>query len=155
LGYQGERYNALLDSYEPDLKAEEVERVFSHLKEETLKLLDRVLSSGKASKENLLRGNFPKDKQAEFCKYLLKSIGYDFGRGRLDETIHPFATRVTPNDVRITTKYEEEFISPSIFGTLHEMGHGLYDLNLPEEGVRSFGGGFTRISKGTLNTSRI
>ena len=50
---------------------------------------------------------------------------YDFGRGRLDETIHPFATRITPNDVRITTKYEEEFISPSIFGTLHEMGHGL------------------------------
>jgi Zn-dependent M32 family carboxypeptidase len=49
LGYEGERYNALLDSYEPDL-------------EETLKLLDRVLSSGKASKENLLRGNFPKDK---------------------------------------------------------------------------------------------
>jgi Zn-dependent M32 family carboxypeptidase len=49
LGYEGERYNALLDSYEPDLK-------------ETLKLLDRVLSSGKASKENLLRGNFLKDK---------------------------------------------------------------------------------------------
>jgi carboxypeptidase Taq len=76
--YEGERYNALLDSYEPDLKAEEVERVFSHLKEETLKLLDRVLSSGKASKENLLRGNFPKDKQAEFCNYLLRSIGYKF-----------------------------------------------------------------------------
>ena len=133
LGYEGERYNALLDSYEPDLKAEEVERVFSHLKEETLKLLDRVLSSGKASKENLLRGNFPKDKQEEFCNYLLRSIGYDFGRGRLDETIHPFATLITPNDVRITTKYEEEFISPSIFGTLHEMGHGLYDMNLPED----------------------
>jgi Zn-dependent carboxypeptidase len=133
LGYERERYNALLDSYEPDLKAEEVERVFSHLKEETLKLLDKVLSSGKASKENLLRGNFPKDKQAEFCNYLLRSIGYDFGRGRLDETIHPFATLITPNDVRITTKYEEEFISPSIFGTLHEMGHGLYDMNLPED----------------------
>jgi carboxypeptidase Taq len=125
VGYEGERYNALLDSYEPDLKAEKVERVFSHLKEETLKLLDRVLSSGKTSKENPLRGNFPKDKQAEFCKFLLRSIWYDFGRGRLDETIHPFATRITPNDVRITTKYKEEFISPSIFGTLHEMGHGL------------------------------
>jgi len=52
----------LWDTKGKGLKAEEVERVFSHLKEETLKLLDRVLSSGKASKENLLRGNFPKDK---------------------------------------------------------------------------------------------
>ena len=51
LGYEGERYNALLDSYEPDLKAEEVERVFSHLKEETLKLLDMVLSSGRLQRK--------------------------------------------------------------------------------------------------------
>ncbi len=133
LGYEGERYNALLDSYEAGLKAEDLERVFSDLKRETLGLLEKVVSSGKVAKENILKGNFPKEKQKEFCEYLLKSIGYDFDRGRLDETVHPFAIRITPNDVRITTKYDEGFISSSIFGTLHEMGHGIYSMNLPEE----------------------
>ncbi len=133
LGYEGERYNALLDSYEADLKADELEGIFSDLKRETLRLLEKVVSSRKVAKENILKGNFPKEKQKEFCEYLLRSIGYDFDRGRLDETVHPFAVRITPNDVRITTKYDEGFISPSIFGTLHEMGHGIYSMNLPEE----------------------
>lgn len=131
IGYEGERYNALLDSYEPELRAEYVDGVFSKLKRETLRLLNVVLNSSKKPNDDILRGHFPKDKQREFCLFLLKNIGYDFDSGRLDETVHPFATRITPNDVRITTKYDEGFISPAIFGTLHEMGHGLYNMGLP------------------------
>src|SRR5690606_8946840 len=64
---------------------------------------------------------------------LLKEIGYDFEAGRLDETVHPFAIGINPNDVRITTKYNEQDFRVSLFGTIHECGHALYEQNLSQD----------------------
>ena len=68
---------------------------------------------------------------------IAKKFGYDFERGRLDSTVHPFEISFTRNDVRITTRYYKNFINPSLFGTLHEAGHGIYEQNVKEEYTRS------------------
>ena len=131
LGYEKEPYDALLDDYEPGLTAEFVESIFEPLRKEITRLMKRV--EGVDFGEEILHRHYPVDKQKEFNHYLLNEIGYDFRRGRLDETVHPFAIRILPHDVRITTRYYENFLSSGLFGTLHEMGHALYNMNLPEE----------------------
>ncbi|NPA80683.1 MAG: carboxypeptidase M32 [Thermotogae bacterium] len=136
LGYENEPYDALLDGYEPGLKATEVEEVFSYIKTETVKLLRKVMEArerGKVPNRELFAGRYPVARQREFNLFLLREIGYDLDAGRLDETTHPFAVRITPNDVRITTRYKEEDLPDGIFSTLHEMGHALYGMGLPEE----------------------
>ncbi len=133
LGYKNEPYDALVDKYEAEMTAQEIAKIFEKLKSETLRLLNRIGSSNKDFKRYLLNGKFDKDKQREFCKFLLEKIGFDFNRGRLDETIHPFAIRILPSDVRITTRFYEDNIIASIFGTLHEMGHAFYEIGLKEE----------------------
>ncbi len=133
LGYKNEPYDALIDKYEPEMTAQEIANIFQQLKSETLRLLNRIRNENKDFKSYVLKGNFDKEKQKEFCKFLLEKIGYDFNKGRLDETAHPFATRILPNDVRITTRFYEDNISSSIFGTLHEMGHAFYEMGLSED----------------------
>jgi len=131
IGYEEEPYDALLDDFEPNLTARFVERIFKPLEEETRRLLDRV--KGVDFGDEILHRHFPKEKQVEFNHYLLQEIGYDFNRGRLDETVHPFAVRILPRDIRITTRYYEDYLPSGLFGTLHEAGHALYNMNLPEE----------------------
>jgi len=133
IGYKDERYDALIDNYEPEMTSKEISKIFEKLKSETLRLLSRVKNSKKNFKRELLNGKFDKEKQKEFCKFLLERIGFDFSKGRLDETTHPFATRILPMDVRITTRFYEDNITSSIFGTLHEMGHAFYEMGLKEE----------------------
>jgi carboxypeptidase Taq len=133
LGYKNEPYDALIDKYEPEMTAEEISKIFEKLKTETLRLLNRVLNSKKHFKTDLIKGHFEKEKQKEFCKFLLEKIGFDFNKGRIDETTHPFATRILPMDIRITTRFYEDNVISSIFGTLHEMGHAFYEMGLKEE----------------------
>ncbi len=134
LGYESEPYDALLDGYEPGLRASEVEEVFSYLKRETLKLLTKVMEARESGRvPRPVRGHFPIEDQKKFHLFLLRSIGYDLNAGRLDETTHPFAVRIVPGDVRITTRYHSNDLLDGIFSTLHEMGHALYGLGLPEE----------------------
>ncbi|MCS7245812.1 MAG: carboxypeptidase M32 [candidate division WOR-3 bacterium] len=131
LGYKNEPYDALLDGYEAEITAEEISKVFEELKGETIRLLEKVKE--KDFKRRLINGHFEKEKQKSFCIYLLEKIGFDFSMGRIDETTHPFATRIHPGDIRITTRFYEDNILSSIFGTLHEMGHAFYEMGLKEE----------------------
>ena len=64
--------------------------------------------------------------------YFLKEFGYDFDGGRLDETVHPFATTINRGDVRVTTRYDENDFRTAIFGTIHECGHAIYEQNIDE-----------------------
>ncbi len=134
LGYETEPYDALLDDYEPGLRAKRVEEVFSYVREGTVALLRKVMEareSGKVPKR--IEGKFPVIDQRRFHIFMLREIGYDLNAGRLDETTHPFAVRITPGDVRITTRYKEDDVLDGVFSTLHEMGHALYNMGLPEE----------------------
>ena len=133
LGYTEHPYDPLLDEYEPWMKTSEVEGVFGGLRAGLRDLLQRIHDSGRTVDTEFLGRVYPVDKQREFSLLVLKSIGYDFRRGRLDESAHPFTTRLGGSDVRLTTRYNEHNFATGIFGTVHECGHGLYELGMQPE----------------------
>lgn len=95
-------------------------------------LVKGVTESKHKPETGFLFEHFPKEKQREFSLEVLKILQYDFDAGRLDETVHPFATGLNPKDVRVTTKYDEKDFRTAVFGTIHECGHALYEQNISE-----------------------
>ncbi len=126
-------YEALLDQYEPDARVEDLTRVFARLRDELVKLLSEITASPRQVDDRLLKQTYSVDGQRQLSKALAAAIGFDFQRGRLDETSHPFCTSLGPSDCRILTRYEENWLPGSIFGTLHEAGHGMYEQGLPQD----------------------
>ncbi len=126
-------YEALLDQYEPDAKVDHLSQVFAGLRAELVKLLDEIKNSPRQVDDTLLRQKYTVAAQRELSQTLAAVIGFDFDRGRLDETSHPFCTNLGPSDCRILTRYDEAWLPGSIFGTLHEAGHGLYEQGLRAE----------------------
>jgi carboxypeptidase Taq len=131
-GYADEPYDALLENYERGTRTREVAALFAKLKPDLVKTARIAVERGKSVKPNLLRGHYPIAKQQQLNAEIAASIGFDFGAGRIDTTAHPFCTTLGPRDVRLTTRYDEKDFTSSLFGVLHETGHGLYELGLPE-----------------------
>jgi len=123
-------YDALLDEYEPGETTDHLTQVFSDLRNELVELVGAIEDSGKKPDLELVRRRYPKDKQSEFGQMVAAQIGFDFERGRLDETAHPFCSGFGPGDTRLTTRYDENFLPMALFGTMHEAGHGIYDQGL-------------------------
>jgi carboxypeptidase Taq len=130
VGYESCVYDALLDDYEPGENTTRVAEVFSSLRDELVPLLQRVQSSDVKAPIEILRRHYPTKMQHEAGMLAADMIGFDFRRGRLDVTNHPFCTELGPHDCRITTRYDESFFSTAFFGTLHEAGHGIYEQGL-------------------------
>jgi carboxypeptidase Taq len=131
LGWSGHPYDALLEEYEPGLTTAEIDRVFPPLFERLSVLVRKIDASDRRPDASLLHRPFPVEKQKTFCKGLAEKMGFDFSRGRLDVSAHPFTTGLGPGDTRITTRFDEGDFSNALFSTLHEAGHGLYDQGLP------------------------
>ncbi|MFE8695729.1 carboxypeptidase M32 [Cytobacillus sp. FJAT-53684] len=129
-GFEGNRYNTLLDMYEPGMTVEVLDEVFGQLREKIVPLVHRISQSENKPETGFLFEHFPKEKQRDFSLEILKQMGYNFQAGRLDETVHPFATGLNPGDVRVTTKYDESDFRTAVFGTIHEGGHALYEQNI-------------------------
>ncbi len=130
IGYDDCRYDALLDDFEPQESTKNVDRVLRNLREELVLLVAEIAESPRRPNVDLLKGSFPVDRQREFGRAVATKIGFEFDRGRLDETVHPFCSGVGPNDTRLTTRYDENFLPSALFGTMHEAGHGIYDQGL-------------------------
>lgn len=133
LGYEGDKYNTLLDLYEPGIKVEQLDEIFADLLESTIKLLDKIRNSGNDPRTDFLYRTYDILHQREFSIFILKQMGYDFEAGRLDESVHPFATGLNPGDVRVTTHFYPDDLRSGIFGTIHEGGHALYEQNVSKE----------------------
>lgn len=131
-GYEGHPYNTLLDQYEPGMTVDLLDELFSRLRERIVPLVHAISAASDKPDTSFLFAPFPKEKQRAFLLELLKELGYDFGKGRLDETVHPFAIGLNPNDVRITTRYDERDFRTAVFGTIHECGHALYEQHISE-----------------------
>ncbi|GEM01438.1 carboxypeptidase Taq [Halolactibacillus halophilus] len=129
-GYKDNRYNGLLDQYEPGLTTDVLDPVFDELKLALATLVKKIQQSEVEVDASQLLHYFPKDKQQAFSLSVLDKMGYDFDAGRLDETIHPFAIGINQGDVRVTTRYDEQDFRTAIFGTIHEGGHALYEQNI-------------------------
>lgn len=126
----GEPYDALLSEYEPGATSAEVTQVFDALRAGLVPLLDEIRGASRSPQTSLLERDFPVHLQEDFAKQAAAAIGFDFERGRLDVTTHPFCSGFGPGDCRLTTRYDRNFFSSAFFGTLHEAGHGMYEQGL-------------------------
>ncbi len=125
-------YDSLLDEFTPGLRTIEIDRIFGELEDFLPEFLFHVLDHQKTKpKPDLPQGPFPVSNQRELGVLLMKNMGFDFDHGRLDISLHPFSGG-TPDDMRITTRYDEKDFTTGLMGILHETGHALYDRGLPE-----------------------
>jgi carboxypeptidase Taq len=125
-------YDALLDGYEPGARSEAIDTVFADLAAFLPGFLQEVLEAQRTRPEPLMpEGPFPVETQNALGRQLMRAIGFDFDRGRLDISHHPFCGGST-GDIRITTRYDEADFTSSLMGVLHETGHAMYEAGLPE-----------------------
>ncbi len=126
-------YDALLDQYEPGGKSARIDAVFADLAAFLPGFLDDVLARQASQPAPLaLEGPFPVAKQEALARRLMAAVGFDFRHGRLDVSLHPFCGGV-PDDVRITTRYDENDFMTALMGVLHETGHAMYERGLPRD----------------------
>ncbi|MFN5540210.1 MAG: carboxypeptidase M32 [Candidatus Melainabacteria bacterium] len=137
-GYSENRYDALLDLFEPDVKASELRNVFNDLRKETIGILSQVKASHKEIDESCLFQPYEESKQMEFAKFIAAQMGFDFNNGRLDLTTHPFCTSFSVRDVRLTTRIYPNDIRSCLMGVIHEAGHGLYEQGFAKKYARTF-----------------
>ena len=123
-------YDPLLDDFEPGARTAEVARLFDELKAEVRRLIGMVGEHSERVDDSCLHGEFPVAHQRELVMWLLELMGFDPASWRIDDAVHPFAAGFGNQDVRITTRWDESFLPTSMYGAMHECGHGLY-----EEGV--------------------
>lgn len=133
LGYPECRYDALLDGYEPGALTSQVARVLAGLRDQLVPLVAAIRDSKREPDVSILHRRYRIDAQREFGQRVAAQIGFDFKRGRLDVTAHPFCSEMGPHDCRITTRYNERHFNEAFFGILHEAGHGIYGQGLPPD----------------------
>ena len=92
-----------------------------------------IKHSGRVPRTDVLKREFPVETQKILAQQAAEAIGYDFERGRLDVSVHPFTVGLGPHDCRITTRFDGRFFSAAFFAVMHEAGHGLYEQGLPAE----------------------
>lgn len=126
-------YDALLEDYEPGATAAKMATLFAALRDALAPLVKSVVESGREAPTEILRRLYPIEAQRQFSIFAAKRIGFDFDRGRIDVSAHPFCSGIAPSDCRLTTRYSERLFPNAFFGTLHESGHGLYEQGLRKE----------------------
>ena len=130
VGYEGgERYDALLDQYEPDMRVARLEPLLQGLRDELVPFAQEIAAQPRPDNAFVHRV-YPALEQRAVGARLSAAIGFDFEAGRLDEAAHPFASGFAPGDVRLTTREHEDDLFSGLFAVLHESGHGLYEQGL-------------------------
>ena len=133
LGYPQCPYDALLDEFEPEELTANVGPVLEKLREDLVPLVTSIQQCGRKPDCSIVHRDYPTDVQDRFVREAATAIGFDFNRGRLDVTSHPFCCTLGPGDCRITTRYYPQFFNAAFFGVMHEAGHGIYEQGLPAD----------------------
>jgi len=136
IGHGGERYDALLEGYEPGMRTERLMPVLHALRDRLIPLV-QALAGWPPGADALAGRRFPAEAQWRFTVELLGRLGFDLEAGRQDRSVHPFTGGTHPTDVRLTTRVVEDNLSAALFGTLHECGHGLYEQGFRESDHRT------------------
>jgi len=126
-------YNILLSDYEKDFDIKTLDRFFGELKTYIIPLLKTVTAKNDAIDDSFLYASYDIVKQREFARFLAEYVGFDFERGILAESAHPFTTNLHNRDVRITTNYHEKNLASAIFSVIHEVGHGIYEMGIADD----------------------
>lgn len=131
LGYKDHPYDALLDLYEPEATTKDISKLFDSLRISISTLLKQI-TAAKQIDDSFLHGKFDHIKQLDFGRTLLKDMGYDMQHGRLDLSSHPFSSAAHPSDSRVTTRIHSTSLMSNLSVVLHEGGHALYEMGLPQ-----------------------
>ncbi len=116
----------LIEEVDDGMTTATLRPLFAQLRQELVPIVEAIAACPAADTRCLHQG-FDRHQQLEFTLKMLRQLGYDFNRGRQDQTLHPFTTSFSINDVRITTRVREEDLTEALFSTIHEMGHALYE----------------------------
>jgi carboxypeptidase Taq len=129
-------YDVLLDDYEPNMKTEDVKKIFADIRPKQVEIIEKITAQ-KQVDDGVLHKFYPEADQLEMGKEVTSAIGYDFNRGRQDKVHHPFMTNLGYGDQRITYRVDENFLNPYIFAIMHEAGHAMYEQGIPKSLARS------------------
>ncbi|HYH46534.1 MAG TPA: carboxypeptidase M32 [Thermoanaerobaculia bacterium] len=129
-----ELYDALLDEYEPGARSREIASLFAALRQDLVPLAAALAAAPRRPRTEVLHRDFPVERQRAFGRAAAERLGFDFERGRMDVSAHPFCMPVGPGDTRLTTRYQAGDFREGFFGILHEVGHGLYEQGLDPAG---------------------
>ncbi len=129
-------YDPLLDDFEPGMKTAEVQTIFNALRPKQVELI-KAISQARKVDQSFLFLDYPEDGQLAFGEMVISKFGYDWNHGRQDKSAHPFTTSFGLNDVRITTRFNKNYLPTAMFGTMHECGHALYELGIDKKFNRS------------------
>jgi carboxypeptidase Taq len=121
--------DSLIDDSDPGFTTKQIRELFTDLRRELVPLVNEVCQRPTAD-DSILHGYFPIEQQRQFARKCISSIGYDWDRGRMDDTHHPFMTKFSIGDVRITVRGSEDEATELLFGALHEAGHALYEQGI-------------------------
>ena len=130
-------YDPLLDDFEPGMSTAEVGAVLEALGDGIRPLVAEIADRRDAVDDSCLHGHFPVDAQAALAREVVAELPLEQGAWRLDPTVHPFATAISPSDIRITTRFDESYIGAALWAVIHEAGHGLYENGVARELWRS------------------
>lgn len=131
VGYDEHLYDALLDKFERGASTSQLTETLGALRKELIPVVEEATAQPRFD-ASCLEGRFPRAEQEAFNREVAESIGFDFDSGRIDTAVHPFCSGMAPHDTRLTTRYCESDFRSSLFGVLHEAGHGLYEQGLPK-----------------------
>ena len=129
LGWGDRAYDYLIDKHDPGMSAAVISKLFGELKQELVPLVRQITASPVKAKRELLRG-FPVGGQQSFLREVTEKLGFNYRRGRIDVSLHPFCSG-SGADIRMTTRFNEDEPLDSLFSSIHETGHGLYEQGLP------------------------
>ncbi len=119
----------LINASDYGVTASFVRQVFADLRARLVPVV-KAIATQQAADDSFLRNNFPEAEQLKFAEDVVRRIGYDFSRGRIDKTHHPFMTKFSLGDIRITTRVKENFFGEALFSNIHEAGHALYEQGI-------------------------
>ena len=125
-------YDPLLDDFEPGMKTAEVQTIFNALRPKQVELI-KAISQAKHIDRSFMFLDYPENGQLAFGETVISKFGYDWNHGRQDKSAHPFTTSFGLNDVRITTRFNTNYLPTAMFGTMHECGHALYELGIEKK----------------------
>ena len=117
----------LLDDFEPGLTTAELRPLFAELRDALVPLVSAAGDAGQQRNDGAFKGEFDAESQRVAVLDVLEALGFDLDRWRLDPTLHPFASGISADDVRLTTRYDEHDFAVALYSALHEFGHGLYE----------------------------
>jgi carboxypeptidase Taq len=130
-------YDPLLDDFEPGMTTADISAVLAELRDGIRPLVAEISAHGDTVDDSCLYGEFPIGEQERLAREVVAALPLEDGVWRLDPTVHPFATAIAPCDIRITTRFDGDYIGASLWAVIHEAGHGLYEHGIPRELWRS------------------